>query len=160
MEARMRLKPAFMTISKIGIDSSRPIVALVAKIVTAIVHADKNGNGKIDSTERIALLGFLSMEFYLSLNGLPLKQVGDELADLDAKEIAELVNVFSMNHDLKDDVLESLIEDTLKWLVDGISLIGGFRKWRETRQGTGTAFPSLPRLAALNQLNVAYSPSN
>lgn len=151
-------RPAAIPAKGYGIDNATPMVALVAKIVTALVHADKNNNGKLDASERFALIGFLSLEVYTAFSGMNLNEVGNELRDLDKDEVATLVAVFSLNHDLKDEQLEQLIENTLDWLVQGIGIFASFRVWRESKQTQGFTLPSMERLQALNAVQQTYSP--
>jgi hypothetical protein len=135
-----------------GIRNISPLTALVAKVITAMVHLDKNADGKVSSAEWWSVVQFLFINGLTTIGTIELNKLKDEIKDLDKAEIGELVNIFSINHSLKDKELEGLIEDGLMLLATMANYVERIGNWKKGRVAQGAKIISIQRLATAEQL--------
>lgn len=105
----------------LGIENLKPTIKVLAQLISSISSADSNQDGKIDAAEMFGIVQVFVMKL-ITIYG-SLSEAMTELKDLDSQERKELIAAFNEAFDLKNDVVEELIEE---WLVviDQVSTLG------------------------------------
>lgn len=96
----------------LGIENLTPTIRTLAQLITTATNIDSNKDGKIDTAEMLSIVQIFVMKV-ISVYG-SISEAVNELKDVDSEERTILVKVFNEEFDLKNDVVEELIEE---WLV-------------------------------------------
>jgi len=98
---------------QIGIERLKKSFTVVAKVVKAVDNALEDG--KISMTEGIGI-AFKSVDLIGVMKSL--KEAGNELADMDADELPELVAHFKKEFDLNNEDAEMAIEAIIELVLE------------------------------------------
>lgn len=130
----------------IGIDNAAGIAGFLGRSVTAVIHIDQDGDGEISRMERFGLAQSVGLDAFSTLGRTDYKALGEEAKDLDATEIMDLVTKYSENQELKDPVLEGILEDGLDWLAQAPKLLERLKDWKSLKS-ENTEFKSIREIS-------------
>lgn len=129
-----------------GIENAQNITGFLGRALTAGIHIDADEDGNISKMEKFGLaqnVGFDAFNTFINLN---YEAIGDEVGNLSPQEIMDLVANYSENQQLKDPVLEGIIEDVLMWLAKAPSFVERVKDWKALKAQT-TEFKSIEEIA-------------
>ncbi len=138
-----------------GIINSRQISGFLGRTLTAAIHIDQDGNGTVSNMEKLGLAQSAGFDAFNTFIALDYNDLGLEVGDLSPSEIMQLVVDYSENQQLKDPVLEGIIEDILKWIAQAPNFVERVKDWKALKAQT-TEFKSIKEIAP-NLLPVRFT---
>lgn len=104
--------------------STNIVAQLLGKFITTLLGIDANNDGKIVWVETLNATQTIVMSVLVNYPGFDVEEFKMQLAALkdNPAEREALINTFADEFDLRNDVVEFLIEDTLRYLEDGFTL--------------------------------------
>ncbi len=112
----------------LGVDQVDPIVGFVARTISDVTTIDKDADGRIENHEILQLGWSRSQDAFGTFRNWGWKEFVEQLRDLDSEERQAQVQLFAKEFDLRNDEVEFLFEDWMRWLDLGASLVGRTRK--------------------------------
>jgi hypothetical protein len=104
----------------IGIEKLKPAVKHLAQLISSSTQIDVNGNGKIDTAEIFGIVQVLVFKVISIYGTLP--DALNELKNVDSAERTELIKLFNEEFDLKNDVVESILEEWFLLIDQAVTL--------------------------------------
>ena len=94
-----------------GIESIKAVVGFVLTAIDKFGNIDADGDGKTEWTEVLGVVSALGFNVPSVIRAIP--NIKDEWNDLSDDEVAELLDYFKTEFDIKNDATEATIEAVL-----------------------------------------------
>lgn len=119
--------------------STNIVAQMLGKLITTLLGIDANQDGKIVWTETLNATQTIVMMALVNIPGFDLQEFKENLRELKENPSArnELIEIFAKEFDLNNDVVEYLIEDTIHYLEDGLTLSERWIKVFKTEEVPG-----------------------
>lgn len=122
------VKPADSLAAVLPTTQVDPIVGFVARTITDVVRIDDDQDGRVEGAEILSFSWKRSQDAFATFRGWNLKEFRAQFGDLDEGERKAQIEIFAKAFDLRNDDAEFLIEDWLRWMEQGATLIGRTRR--------------------------------
>lgn len=100
-----------------------PVVSFIGRLITALLHIDEDQDNKVEGMEILQFAQTVGFDAFATFRDFTLPDFIAQLRDLDATERKEAIELFAADFKARNQEMEWLIEDWLRYLENGAVLV-------------------------------------